>query len=76
MKGMRRVWEKWKVFARLIADFNSRVILTLFYFLVVGLFSLVVGRWQNYLRRRPPSDTNWLPVVSKTMDLSDAKRQF
>ena len=70
------IWRKWIAFAKLIGSINARIILTLFYFLIVGLFSLLVGRWQNYLRRRPPSDTHWLPVDSKTMDLSDAKRQF
>ena len=73
---VKNFWKGWMAFVKILGNFNSRLILTLFYFLIVGLFSLLVGRWQNYLRRRSPSDTNWLPVASKTMDLSDAKRQF
>jgi hypothetical protein len=73
---IRNLWERWKTFARVIGNINSRIILTLFYFIVVGLVSLLVGRWQNYLRTRQPKATNWLPVSSQTMDLPEAKQQF
>ncbi|MBI4436420.1 MAG: hypothetical protein HY590_03270 [Candidatus Omnitrophica bacterium] len=73
---LRKGWEGWKAFARIIGNFNSRLILTLFYFLVVGISSLLIGRWQNTLRRHPPSQSNWLPVSSKETDLSNTRRQF
>ena len=64
------------VFVRFLGNVNSRIILTLFYFLILGLFSLLFGRWQNYLKRRLSSQSKWLPVASKVMDLESAKRQF
>ena len=70
------LWEKWKTFAKAVGNFNFRVILTLFYFGVVGFFSLGVGRWQNYLRMKSVSGSNWLPVKKKEMGLAEAKRQF
>lgn len=73
---IRKIWEGWKRFARVIGNFNSRLILTLFYFLVVGLFSIFIGRWKNYLRKRLPPQSNWLPVSEGEMDLSSAKRQY
>ena len=73
---LRKGWEGWKAFARIIGNFNSRVILTLFYFLVFGIFSLLVGRWQNTPKKHPPSRSNWLPVQKKEMDLLNAKQQF
>ncbi|MFH1857778.1 MAG: hypothetical protein ABH845_02595 [Candidatus Omnitrophota bacterium] len=77
---MKQLWlrilrEKWKTFARVIGNFNSRLILTLFYFLIVGIVSLLVGRWQNYLRKRPPTKTNWAPVTLRELDLPGARRQ-
>ena len=75
-KGLTFLWEKWKTFAKAVGNFNSRVILTLFYFGVVGLFSLVAGRWQNDLRMKSVSGSNWLPVKKKEMGLTEAKRQF
>ncbi len=74
--GLKKVWEGWKAIAKRIGDFNARLILTLFYFLIVGFFSLLVGRWQNYLRKRLPPDTNWLPVEKKDATLLEAKRQY
>ncbi len=74
--ALKVLWEKWKAFAHLIGNFNSRLILTLFYFLVVGVVSLLVGRWQNTLRKRAPSDTNWKPVASGQTDLAGLRRQF
>ena len=62
-------------FVRLLGNFNSRLILTLFYFIVVGIFSVLIARWKDALRRRCPLQSNWLPVASKEMDLAGAKRQ-
>lgn len=73
---LQKVWHAWKTFARKLGDFNSRLILTLFYFVIVGVVSLLVGRWQNYLESRAPSRSNWFPVRSGKMDRSDAERQF
>ena len=73
---LRKGWEGWKAFARIIGNFNSRLILTLFYFLVVGIVSLLVGRWQNTLKKHPPSQSNWLPVQKKEETLADLRRQF
>ena len=75
-KVLRRIWEKWMAFAKIIGNFNSRVVLTLFYFLIVGLVSLLGGRWKNALRKKLPPESNWVPVSSKEMDLTGARRQF
>ena len=73
---IRTMWEGWMAFARVVGTFNARVLLTLFYFVVVGPFSLAVGRWQNYLKLRPPEGgTTWLPVASKKMNLEEARKQ-
>ena len=72
---LRKLWDGWMTFAKVLGNINSRIILTVFYFVVVGLVSLLVGRWQNYLKGRCPSKSNWLPV-KKEMDLSQAKQQF
>lgn len=74
-KAIRWLWDRWMAFARVLGNFNSRLILTLFYFLILGLFSLLIGRWKNSLRKRLPPQSNWLPVSLKEMDLSQARRQ-
>lgn len=42
MTFLKRVWEGWKSLAKKIGDFNARLILSLFYFLILGPFSLLV----------------------------------
>jgi hypothetical protein len=43
---LRNFWELWKRFARKIGDFQARVLLILFYFVVLGPFALAV-RWAS-----------------------------
>ncbi len=38
----RRLWEGWKKIAQIIGDFNARVILTLFYFILLCPFALML----------------------------------
>lgn len=73
---MQRIWQKWTVFARWLGNVNARIFLTLFYFVVVGAVSLLIGRWQNFLKRRLSFESNWGSVATPVTDLSDAKRQF
>lgn len=42
MTLLKRAWEGWKRLARKIGDFNARIILSLFYFLILGPFSILV----------------------------------
>ena len=40
----RKLWSGWKRFAKKIGDFQARLILTIFYFIIIGPFALIV-RW-------------------------------
>lgn len=40
----KRIWERWKKIAKKIGDFNARVILTIFYFILLAPLALVVRR--------------------------------
>lgn len=37
-----RIWHKWKSIARKVGEFQARVILVLFYFIILAPFSLLV----------------------------------
>lgn len=56
---MRSIWEKWKQFAHKIGNAQARLILALFYFLVIGPFALVVKFICKPLRLRLSYTTNW-----------------
>jgi len=44
--SVRKLWERWKQVARKIGDFQARVLMTLFYFLILGPVAMVI-RWQS-----------------------------
>ena len=61
---LKRIWEVWKVVAKKIGDFNARVILTVFYFVLLAPLALVIrkndpmgirkNKQQEWLKKTPP----------------------
>ena len=71
---LRRLWEGWKRVGRKIGDFQARVLLTLFYFVILAPFAVVV-RWRADplgLKR----GGGWHPVVHAGASPERARRQF
>jgi len=63
---LRKLWDHWMVLARKIGKFQSRILLTFFYFVIVLPFGLGV---------RLLADTAWLPRETRDVDLADGQRQ-
>lgn len=86
MPGSRRIerrsaigslWEWWKRVARRIGDFQARVLLILFYFLIAGPFALVVSRVSDPLAIKPNTPRGWRPRGSLEGEpMERARRQF
>ncbi len=73
--ALRRLWEGWKRVGRKIGDFQARVLLTLFYFVILAPFALGVRLLADPLGLKRPA--GWLPVApSKDTPLARAGRQF
>ena len=73
----RRAWERWKVIAKKIGNFQSRLILTLFYLLIVPLFALIVILFKDPLRLRAREEGSyWLRRTAPHPTESTARRQF
>ena len=79
---LRHLWDGWKRFGRKVGDFQARVLLTVFYFVLLAPFALIV-RW----KADPLGLTRgggWLPVSRASAPdgdvraavLSRARRQF
>lgn len=71
---LRRLWEGWKRFGRKVGDFQARLLLTLFYFVMLAPFALVVR-----FKADPLGLTRgggWLPVTRAGDPLERARRQF
>jgi hypothetical protein len=74
---LHTLWERWKVIARKIGDVQSRVMLVVFYFLILAPFGLAVRAFSDPLQLKQRSFSGWLPKERKTTAPWDrARRQF
>ena len=77
MGAVRVAWDGWKARAHDIGDFQSRVLLTAFYFTVLMPFGLVTRLSSDPLRvRRTKPATAWSERPAADVTIKDAGRQF
>lgn len=71
---LKRAWQAWTGIAHAIANFEARVLLTIFYAVLVLPFGIISRLFSDPLRikRRP---TQWLDHPEETHDLPWAKKQ-
>jgi len=71
---LKRLWEAWKRLGRKIGNFQARVLLTVFYGVLILPFGLVARMFADPLRikQRPEK---WLEHPDETLDLQWARRQ-
>jgi hypothetical protein len=71
---LKRIWQAWKRIAHKIGNFQSRVLLTIFYFIFVLPFGLAARLFSDPLRikKRP---TQWLDHPDEAHDLQWARKQ-
>lgn len=73
---MRSLWERWKRFARVIGDFQARLILTLLYFCVLGPFALIVQKFSDPLAIKHTNLRGWQPKAqAQGSPMEQAQRQ-
>jgi len=65
MNLVKKFWEKWKVFGHKVGNFQARLILSLFYFILVCPFAAVVRFVSKPLRLKICHASNWLPHEGK-----------
>lgn len=82
MQKVKKLWswiyDKWMAFARVLAFVNTRIILSLFFILIIGPFALIlklVGK--DFLQRKIDSSSSfWKTRDSAEHTLENAARQF
>jgi hypothetical protein len=71
---LRQAWAKWKSITRRLATFQARLLLTIFYGLVVLPFGLLTRVFADPLRiKKLP--TQWLDHPDEAQDLNWARKQ-
>lgn len=77
IKFFKTAWEKWKSIAQKIGNAQARLILAIFYFLIICPFALVVKFISKPLRLRVSHTSNWRRFEPESSDiLARARRQF
>jgi len=74
---LTRLWAQWKRVAQRIGDFQARIILTLLYYLLLGVAGLCVRLLRDPLQMRHlPRMSVWVARPPDRGSLEDARRQF
>ncbi len=74
---LRTVWHGWKRLGRKIGDFQARVLLTIFYFVMIAPFALIVRWATDPLAVKGRTAKGWrLRPAPVGTPLERARRQF
>jgi hypothetical protein len=74
---LRRLWEIWKAFSAALGDFQSRIILALFYFTIVAPFGLGLRLLSDPLQLKGFQQARTWPERPAASDnLEKARQQF
>ena len=78
MSGVaRRLWQGWKRVAKKIGELQARVLLSVFYFVLVWPFALAVKWVSDPLAIKPGAQCGWRPKAGGAGEgLERARRQF
>ena len=75
--GWRKLWHSWLQFSRRMGNYQSRLWLALFYFVLVLPFGAAMRLFGNPLRlRRRDPQTAWIAKQIGEQDLENARSQF
>ena len=74
---VKKLWQSWADFSRRMGNFQTRIVLSLFFFIVVSPFALAVKSFSDPLRLKyRNNDSHWLLKTETEADLEQFKRQF
>jgi hypothetical protein len=73
---LKALWARWKAIAHVVGEFQSRVVLSVFYFAVFGPFAVAARLLEDPLALRAGAGSRWSerPVAADVVLV--ARRQF
>jgi hypothetical protein len=72
----RRAWTRWKEIAHAIGLFQTRVIMSVLYFIIILPVGVLARLVSDPLHLREPKGTNWERLESHPRTLESAHQQF
>jgi len=76
MKPVKRIWKKWLVAARIIGNFQSQLILSLFYLIIFSPVALLYKLLADPFNLRKKLKTNFQKWPHSNDDLEQARKQY
>ena len=74
---IKKLWQSWKDYSKRMGNFQSRIILSLFFFIFVSPFALAVKMFSDPLKiKNHSSKSHWLPKKEIKNDLKLYGRHF
>ena len=73
---LSRFWKQWKLIAHKVGNFQSRILLNIFYFIILMPFGLGVKLFSDPLHLKLQSCTNWINKGTSETPKENARRQF
>lgn len=77
---MRKLWKRfvgwWMSIAEVVGNFMNRLILSIFYFVIVLPFGVGVRLFSDPLELRPRRETVWVKFSDRSQTIEDGRRQF
>jgi hypothetical protein len=74
-RSLAGVWRAWTRFAQAVGDVQARLLLTVLYFLAVGLFAVPYRLFGFTATSPPPGPSFWITRSSADPPLVEARRQ-
>ncbi len=73
----KNLWETWKEFSKRMGAFQSRMLLSFIFFILIFPFALIVKIFSDPLNLKTrTSETHWQEKKGPSSNLEDYKRQF
>lgn len=80
MNGLKKAWQAWLRFGRMIGDIIGRLVLTIFYFTLFVPFGLGMRLVGDPLelrhKHKPGGATRWIERKTRDLVLDDSRRGF
>ena len=74
---LRQLWHRWKAFGQKVANVPARILMTVFYFVVLPPFAGIVKMGSDPLALGGKADRAWRPRPAPPADRAmAARRQF
>ena len=74
----KRLWHRWTGFSKRMGSFQSRIILSFFFFVLISPAALIIKVLGDPLRIKKieGADSHWLAKTPSSQELEDFRRQF